>query len=580
MKKTLFAALALVMLVGVAIVLPLSSAHAIETFAFETETRIYDPAKSFGGYFMPSQSGGGTTYLMDMMGNIVHKWDGVGGTPQLLANGNLGSRGQLMDWDGNILWAFNPATDPTPVRPDVSGMHHDSRWIWNKKLQQYTNLIVTRRTVTQAEVVAAGGDPSINYGAPPTGITNRLTILDVIIEVNQNKQIVWEWDFMGHTCQSRNPAWPKYVGDVKLAPGKCDIFWRTDASQPDGPEGFISDWQHVNSLDYNEDLDLIAVNARQWSTFYVIDHGKTFVSTTNWAANKAAAAGPDGDFIYRFGNPSAYNQGKAPSYYSEGHHQMYGSHNIQWIRPYHWERPHPEAGVQFGTRWTWPDPVGWTKSGIANPGAGNFLIYDNGLWNMSEWRRSKILEINPYLNATGVNTGAFVNPPDAGYTQTARTSQGGTVGYRQISKQIVWKYEANRQNSFYSSHISGMSRLPNGNTSIMAGNQGHMFEVTPTGEVVWEYVNPGVVGAAKTIVKDGEEQQMFRHYRYGNDYPGLAGKDLTPQGTITGRIPSVVGSGITYPKPVTYFGFGFGASGSTVGGGGGIGGGTGGGTGY
>ena len=45
--------------------------------------------------------------------------------------------------------------------------------------------------------------------------------------------------------------------------------------------------------------------------------------------------------------------------------------------------------------------------------------------------------------------------------------------------------------SFYSSHISGCQRLPNGNTSIMSGNQGLMFEVTPTGEVVWQYTDPG-----------------------------------------------------------------------------------------
>ena len=41
MKRTLFAALAFVMMVGVAIVLPLSSAHALSTFVAETETKIY-----------------------------------------------------------------------------------------------------------------------------------------------------------------------------------------------------------------------------------------------------------------------------------------------------------------------------------------------------------------------------------------------------------------------------------------------------------------------------------------------------------------------------------------------------------
>ena len=549
MKKTLFAALALVLLVGVAIVLPLSSAYAVEVFSAETELRQYNPAKSYGGYFL-YQTVGNVSALLDMEGNLVHQWVGTNGNPKLLEDGNLWTMGQIMDWDGNILWSFKTATDPTPVRPELS-LHHDGFRIWNKKLKAYTYLMVYNRTVTQAAVVAAGGDPGVNYAGPPT----RLGSLDGMIEVNQNKQIIWEWDFLDHAVQSKNPAWPNYVSDVKLAPGKCDIFWKTDASQPIGNEGFVNDWQHVNSLNYNEDLDLIAVNARQWSTFYVIDHGKTFVSTTDWKANHDAAAGPAGDFIYRFGNPSAYNQGKAPGFNNEGDQQMYASHNIQWIRAYHWERPHAEAGDK------WPDPVGYTTSGIALPGAGNFLIYDNGTWNPTG-HRSRILQINPYLNAAGVNTGAFVNPPDAGYT--------GKVGGTRRSNQIVWSYQSNGAQSFYSSHISGMQRLPNGNTSINAGNQGHMFEVTPTGEVVWEYIKPTKGNVVSTVYddSDGITFNIFRHYRYGKDFPGLAGKDLTPQGTLTGRLPRTVGSDFKYPAPVTYYGFGFGASGTTVVGGG------------
>ena len=34
---------------------------------------------------------------------------------------------------------------------------------------------------------------------------------------------------------------------------------------------------------------------------------------------------------------------------------------------------------------------------------------------------------------------------------------------------------------------------------------------------------------------------MFRHHRYGADHPAFTGKDLTPQGTLTGRVPRLVG---------------------------------------
>jgi hypothetical protein len=555
MKKTLFNALALSLLAGAAVLFPLTAAHAIETFAIETELRLYDPAKSYGGYFMTSDdtTGGQTVYLMNMEGYVVNQWDGVKGTPKLLENSNLWSCGQVQSWDGKILWAFDLKTD-RPDRPDITALHHDGRRIWNKKLKQYTHLLVAYRTATKEEIIAAGGDPAWNY-------SNRLGSHDILLEVNNNKEIVWEWRFLDHQVQSKNPAWPNYVSDLKLAPGREDAHYA---------DGVSNDWMHINSVDYNEDLDLIVTNGRRRSQFQVIDHGKTFVSTTDWAANRAAAMGPLGDYIYRFGNPASYNQGAAPScgwqQCYEGEQQIWSAHNIQWIKPYHWERPHAEAGDN------WPDPVGYTKSGIANPGAGHFLIFDNGEFNPSGFR-SRIREINPYLNAAGVDTGWFVNPPDAGYT--------GNVGQTRTSKQIVWNYQSKVLTSFYSRNTSGMSRLPNGNTSIQSSAQGHSFEVTPTGEVVWEYQFPNWGSKAVTVMTDSVgATKLFRHYRYSPDYPGLAGKDLTPRSTITGRIPRTVGSDFTYPAPVTYTGFGFGATGVTGGSGGGVGGSAGTGSGY
>ncbi len=572
MKKTLFAALAFVMMVGVAIILPLSSAQAVEVFSAETETRIYNPEKSYGGYFIPSQSNGGTTYLIDMMGNVVHEWAGVGGTPQLMPNGNLSSRGQIMDWDGNILWSYAPADYG---RADWN-MHHDSRLIWNKKLKQYTLLAVARPTTTKADIIAAGGDPNWDYGssAGAKGAVSRTGTQDGMIEVNMNKEIVWEWKFMDHTVQSKNPAWPNYITDVAKAPGRLDVSWMTDMQAPEGTAGVCNDWMHVNSLDYNEELDQVVINAKHWSTFFVIDHGKTFVSTTKWADNTAAAKGPAGDFIYRFGSPASYNQGAAPGFQTTGHNQMFGAHNIQWIRPYHWERPHSEAGDK------WPDPVGYTQSGISLPGAGNFLVYDNGVFRPTGYQ-SRVLEINPFLNAAGVNTGAYVNPPAAGYVRNigafgALGGYGNQANY--ISKQVVWSYKSKSPTSFFSPHISGMQRLPNGNTSIHSGTQGHLFEVTPTGEVVWEYQWPDVAGpTCQAIVTDDFLINMFRHYRYGTDYPAFAGRDLTPTGTLTGLEPRLVSESRT--QQTSKYGFGFGSA-FGGGGSGGVGAGAGGGTGY
>ena len=63
-----------------------------------------------------------------------------------------------------------------------------------------------------------------------------------------------------------------------------------------------------------------------------------------------------------------------------------------------------------------------------------------------------------------------------------------------IKNEIVWQYTALDSGQpdwgFYSSFISSARRLPNGNTLIDEGMNGRIFQVTPKGEIVWEYINP------------------------------------------------------------------------------------------
>jgi hypothetical protein len=80
-----------------------------------------------------------------------------------------------------------------------------------------------------------------------------------------------------------------------------------------------------------------------------------------------------------------------------------------------------------------------------------------------------------------------------------------------------------------------VQRLPNGNTLVCEGIPGHFFELTPQGEIVWDYVNPVVDQA---ILAQGESPEIdprghpmnaiFKIHRYAPDYAGLAGRDLTP----------------------------------------------------
>jgi hypothetical protein len=563
-----------------------SSALAVESFYGPTELIQYDASKAYNGYtlFTPFRQKAGEfwTYLIDMEGFVVHSFvhpNNPGLHAMLLENGNFlrgynppdaaaadtygvmragGAAGGLqeLDWNGNVLVDL-------PWYSENYRQHHDFHKIWNNQLGEYTYIMVAwfRKDYTDAANLGAAEANRAGYedGWSPDGV----------VELRADGTLVWAWTFADHQMTT-NPdgdaavaPWldatglytntPAAIGNPEDYPEKLDINFDTAAHGSGGSPNPRPDMNHVNSLDYNQALDQITLNARQHDEFYVIDHGATFVSTTDWAANIAAAAGPAGDFIYRWGNPETYNQHiEYAGYRTRGQHQMWASHDIQWINDYAWE---PDASGQG----LWPDP----PASAALPGAGNFLIFDNNTNNPTA-RRSGALEINGYLDDTLTDTGDYVNPPDAGYAGS---------GY---SNQLVWAYR-DLEGTFYSSYISGSQRLPNGNTVNMSGATGHMFEVTEDGEVVWEYINPIFVDAFTFQTNETERSfPVFRCHRYGPDFPGLAGKNLTPRSTLTGRMP-LSGGAEDYDTVPSYTGFGF--SGLGIGGGGAAGGGAGGGAG-
>ncbi|WP_198032987.1 aryl-sulfate sulfotransferase [Methylosinus sp. PW1] len=90
----------------------------------------------------------------------------------------------------------------------------------------------------------------------------------------------------------------------------------------------------------------------------------------------------------------------------------------------------------------------------------------------------------------------FDNQGEAGYPRASVTFTGGSrvLEIDPVTKQIVWQYtgasSGNPGWTFRSTHISNARRLPNGNTFIDEGQIGRFFQVTPEGEIVWEYLNP------------------------------------------------------------------------------------------
>jgi len=85
---------------------------------------------------------------------------------------------------------------------------------------------------------------------------------------------------------------------------------------------------------------------------------------------------------------------------------------------------------------------------------GNILVFANGAY-MPDLHHSQVWEIDPKTNNK------------------------------------IWQYIAKDDyTSFFSPHMSGVQRLPSGNTLICEGNKGCIFEVTPAAEIVREFVNP------------------------------------------------------------------------------------------
>lgn len=151
----------------------------------------------------------------------------------------------------------------------------------------------------------------------------------------------------------------------------------------------------------------------------------------------------------------------------------------------------------------------WIADGC--PGAGNILIFNNGLSR----NYSSVDEIAPPVDASG----HYFIAPDAAFGPEA----------------LTWTYQAGNPTDLYSEAISGAQRLPNGNTLICDGVHGVFLEVTADGETVWKYVNPVVrtgpleQGEVPGLDDRGHQwNAVFKIHRYDPDYPGLAGRDLTP----------------------------------------------------
>jgi hypothetical protein len=383
MKKTFWKTAAAFLLLMICFV----TAPAYESLVGPTGVLKYDAEKSYGGYTLFSPMiNSKTTYLIDMEGNIVHTWEAAytpGAYAELLPNGNLlrggvlpdnpapigGAGGivQEIDWNGKVVWEYRLMT-PTETQ------HHCF-----KRLPNGNTMILAWEFKSIEEAIAKGRDP--NTIPPSVAVGNKWVTgfwVDFVREVNKAGETVWEWHVWDH---------------IGKGPKNLDLNYKLPDPMGDVYPNF--DWTHFNAVDYMESTDQVLLNSRNFSEAYLVNH-KT------------------GDIEWRWGNKSAYGQGKAPSWYDNGDQRVFGSHNATVLEN------------------------------------GNVQIFDNGS-ERPEGNRSAVVEVNPKTDeivweysAKDPNSffsyrqGSGQRLPNGNVLVTS--TQHGHIFEVTSRKQIVWDY--------------------------------------------------------------------------------------------------------------------------------------------
>ncbi|MDP7062594.1 MAG: aryl-sulfate sulfotransferase [Planctomycetota bacterium] len=488
-----------------------------------TQTLLPPPSRDgwlsetpFPGYNLISPLKSTDVFLVNLEGEVVHRWETKvepGNSVYLTDRGTLyrceriednkpfrgggiGGAIQEIDADGTILWDYRFADDTRHA-------HHDIEIMPNGNI-----LILAWVMHTREEALANGRDPELLRG--------EMFWPDSIFEIkplpNNDAEIVWEWHSWDHLIQDFDKD-ANFFGVVSEHPERIDINGDRDpelmseeeqdaefehlqalgyaggakeesdgkppVKRPDRPppkngdekrddrdrrKTRDADWMHTNGIDYNAELDQIVISVRRFDEAWVIDHSTT---TTEAASSEGGRYGRGGDLLYRWGNPSAYGMGSAED------RVLVVQHDVQWI----------EGG---------------------RLGAGGFLAFNNGRGRLGG-DYSTIEEWWPPINEAGE------------YVIEAGTPFAPT--------QSSWTYMADTPSDFYSSFISGVQRLPNGNTLICSGEKGNVFEINSAGKTVWQWdcdLVPNEKPEESKEKKRGiRKNALFRVTRIAPDHAGL-----------------------------------------------------------
>ncbi|MCI0713042.1 MAG: aryl-sulfate sulfotransferase [Chloroflexi bacterium] len=268
------------------------------------------------GYVLVSMVQSKDTLLLSNDGRVVNIWPGdyyPSNSAYLLDNGHLqravslentfgfapngqwgfiGGRIEELNWDGEVVWSFEFASEDHVT-------HHDIEPMPNGHI-----LFLAFERLTREDAIAEGFNPEF-FAEDRDEIWS-----EAVYEVDPaTNEIVWEWHLWDHFIQDFDENAENF-GVVADHPEKVNINFK------DPDESLAPNWWHVNAVAYNAELDQIVLSPRRYSEIWIIDHS---IST-------GEAAGEAGDLLYRWGNPQTYNTGTAED------RQLYYQHDPRWIR--------------------------------------------------------------------------------------------------------------------------------------------------------------------------------------------------------------------------------------------------------
>jgi hypothetical protein len=369
----------------------------------------------------------------------------------------------MFSWDGELIWEWK-LSDSQRI------LHHDVEPLPNGNL-----LAIGWELKTPGEARAVGRRAE---SIPEDGLWPEL-LMEIEPLLPDGARIDWEWHLWDHLIQDIDPELPNYASPMDR-PERVDInaggapreidpaeFAQLKALgyvPDDAEEAETGDFIHANAIDWNQELDQIALVAPELGEIWILARPRS----------SEEAAGPAGDLLYRWGNPEMYGRGEVSEL------RLFYPHDVQWIPP----------GYQ---------------------GAGHLTIFNNGD-ERPDGNYSSIEEIAPPLASDGSYTrdadGAW-GPDETVWNYTAPDRESFFASY------VSGAHRLEDGNTFITSGVEGRFF-----EVTLDGRTVWEFANPYRGNVSQSDGSPSY--------EEEEKFGAFRAQKISPDHPGLAGRILIP----------------------------------------------------